>query len=165
MQQSIESMNQKKTKASSHPAFLLAQVGAHAASRFAERLAALRLTPADAGILRMLRAAAGVSQQELAARLGIHPSRLVAVLDELEDKGLVERRSNLDDRRQYSLYLTDKGTQALVEVGQLAHQHQDSLCAALSLAERDRLAELLQKIADEQGLTRGVHPGYRWMKP
>ena len=53
------------------PAFLLAQLGAHAAERFSERLGALQLTPADAGILRLLRMASGISQQQLSARLQI----------------------------------------------------------------------------------------------
>src|ERR1700761_8191482 len=88
------------------PAFLLTQLGSHAASQFAERLASLDLTPPDAGILRLLRAAAGLSQQELAARLQIHPSRLVAILDNLEKRGVVEGRANPDDRRLYSLHLT-----------------------------------------------------------
>ena len=87
------------------PAFLLAQLGAHAASQFAERLGVLDLTPPDAGILRLLRIAAGLSQQELAAKLKIHPSRLVAILDNLEKRGFVERRANPDDRRLYSLHL------------------------------------------------------------
>ena len=65
-------------------AFLLAQLGAHAASQFAERLRVLELAPSDAGILRLLRMAAGLSQQELASKLQIHPSRLVAILDNLE---------------------------------------------------------------------------------
>src|SRR5277367_6862175 len=91
------------------PAFLLAQLGAHAASQFAERLGVLELTPPDTGILRLLRVAAGLSQQELAAKLQIHPSRLVAILDNLEKRGLVERRANPDDRRLYSLYLTKDG--------------------------------------------------------
>jgi DNA-binding MarR family transcriptional regulator len=164
MQQLWKLMDNKK-RGFSQPAFLLAQVGAHAASKFTDRLAALELTPPDAGILRLLRAANGISQQELSGKLGIHPSRLVAVLDGLEEKGLVERRANEDDRRQYSLRLTERGAQALEQVGQVARQHQDALLAALSREERERLAELLTKIADEQGLTPGVHPGYRWMKP
>lgn len=151
-------------KGNGRPAFLLAQVGAHAASKFAERMGTLGLTPPDAGILRLLRLTAGLSQQELAAKLGIHPSRLVALLDELERKGLVERKSNPDDRRQYSLHLTEKGTKTLEEIGHVAQQHQEALCAALSLEERDKLAELLRKIADQQGLSPMVHPGYRWIK-
>jgi DNA-binding MarR family transcriptional regulator len=143
------------------PAFLLAQLGAHAASQFAERLAVLGLTPPDAGILRLLRIAAGLSQQELAAKLQIHPSRLVAILDNLEKRGLVERRANPDDRRLYSLYLTKDGGGVLGRIGKVAREHQDALLSALSREERDELATLLLKIADQQGLVRGVHPGYQ----
>src|ERR1700679_1183947 len=95
------------------PALLLAQLGAHAASQFAEKLGVLDLTPPDAGILRLLRIAAGLSQQELAAKLKIHPSRLVAILDNLEQRGFLERRVNPDDRRLYSLYLAKNGEEAL----------------------------------------------------
>ncbi len=142
-------------------AFLLSQLGAHAASQFAERLGVLELTPADAGILRLLRAEAGPSQQELAARLRIHPSRLVALLDNLAKRGLVERRSDPDDRRLYSLHLTQAGVGALEKIGGVARQHQEALLSSLSREERNTLATLLLKIADQQGLVRGVHPGYQ----
>lgn len=145
----------------SQPAFLLAQIGAHAASRFAERLTILELSPPDAGILRLLRMSAGISQQTLSARLQIHPSRLVAILDNLEKRNLIERKPNPDDRRLYSLHLTKDGIEALERIGKVAREHQDALLAALDGEERDRLTALLQKIADEQGLTPGVHPGYR----
>jgi DNA-binding MarR family transcriptional regulator len=143
------------------PAFLLAQLGAHAASQFAERLGVLELTPPDVGILRLLRVAAGLSQQELAAKLQIHPSRLVAILDNLEKRGLVERRANPDDRRLYSLHLTKDGGSLLEQIGKVAREHQDALLAALSREERNELTSLLLKIADQQGLVRGVHPGYQ----
>ena len=144
-----------------HPAFLLAQVGAHAASQFAERLSALQLSPPDAGILRLLRTTSGISQQELSARLGIHPSRLVAILDNLEQRGLVERRPNPDDRRLYSLHLTAVGGEMLNGIGKIGREHQDALLASLSLEERSLLGGLLQRIADQQGLTPGIHPGYQ----
>ena len=143
------------------PAFLLAQLGAHAAAQFAERLGVLELTPADAGILRLLRAEAGLSQQELAGRLQIHPSRLVAILDNLEKRGFVERRANPDDRRLYSLSLTQGGREALEKIGDVARKHQDALLSSISWEERNTLAALLLRIADQQGLVRGVHPGYR----
>jgi DNA-binding MarR family transcriptional regulator len=143
------------------PAFLLAQVGAHAAAQFAERLRVLDLTPPDAGILRLLRTAAGLSQQELAAKLQIHPSRLVAILDNLEKRGFVERRPNPDDRRLYSLHLTKGGGEILERLGKLAREHQDALLSALSREERNELATLLLRIADQQGLARGIHPGYQ----
>jgi DNA-binding MarR family transcriptional regulator len=143
------------------PAFLLAQLGAHAASQFAEKLKVLDLAPPDAGILRLLRVAAGLSQQELAAKLKIHPSRLVAVLDNLEQRGYVERRPNPDDRRLYSLHLTKAGDEVLQEVGRVAREHRDALLSALSGEERDALGSLLLRIADQQGLVRGIHPGYQ----
>jgi DNA-binding MarR family transcriptional regulator len=144
-------------------AFLLAQLGAHAASQFAERLGVLDLAPPDAGILRLLRVAAGLSQQELASKLQIHPSRLVAILDNLEKRGFVERRANPDDRRLYSLYLTKDGGEVLERIGKVAREHQDALLSVLNQEERDELAKLLLKIADQQGLVRGVHPGYQRM--
>jgi DNA-binding MarR family transcriptional regulator len=143
------------------PAFLLAQLGAHAAAQFAERLGVLELTPADAGILRLLRAEAGLSQQELAARLRIHPSRLVAILDNLEKRGFVERRVNPDDRRLYSLHLAQAGGAVFEKIGGVARMHQDALLAGISGEERSTLAALLLRIADQQGLVRGVHPGYQ----
>src|ERR1700733_8769488 len=134
------------------PAFLLAQLGAHAASQFAERLGVLELTPPDAGILRLLRVAAGLSQQELAARLQIHPSRLVAILDNLEKRGVVERRANPDDRRLYSLYLTKDGGDLLERIGKVAREHQDALLSALHREERNTATPLMRSVADPEGL-------------
>ena len=148
-------------RGSASPAFLLAQVGAHAASLFAERLRALELTPAHAGIIRILAATPGITQQALAATLGALPSRLVALVDELESKGLLERQSDAEDRRRYSLRLTGQGLAMLQSIGRIAREHQQKLLAALSEEERRQLAALLQRVAEDQGLAKGVHPGYR----
>jgi len=149
------------------PAFLLAQVGAHAAARFAERLRPVGLSPAHAGILRILDAAPAITQQELAKALGSPPSRLVALVDELESKSLVERRANETDRRRYALFLTAKGKSLLQEIGALVRDHQNALLEVLSHDERQQLAALLMRIAENQGLRKGVHPGYsaRGQKP
>jgi DNA-binding MarR family transcriptional regulator len=141
--------------------FLLAQVGAHAASQFAERLRTLKLAPRHAGILRILNANPGLTQQTLAATLGMMPSRLVDFVDEMEERGLVERRGDPNDRRRYALHLTEKGRSTLEGIGQIAREHSQALLAALSGDERQQLGNLLIRIADQQGLTRGVHPGYR----
>ena len=89
------------------------------------------------------------------------PSRLVGVLDELEGRGLVERRDSPTDRRSYALYLTEAGREALEQIGRVGREHQDALCAALDESERAQLAGFLTRIAAEQGLTPGVHPGFR----
>ncbi len=148
------------TQRPSSPAFLLAQVGSHAARKFAERLAPLRLLPPHAGILGVLSKSGGLSQQGLAEVLHMHPSGLVAIIDELEERGLVKRQDSLDDRRTYELHLTDKGQAALRDIGRVGQEHNESLCATLSQREREQLTGFLQRIANEQGLTPGVHPGF-----
>jgi DNA-binding MarR family transcriptional regulator len=165
MQYFLQAFMEISRKGGDQLGFLLAQLGAHAAAKFAERLAPLNLKPSDAGILRFLKIVSGTSQQELSAKLGIHPSRLVAVLDSLEERSLLERRPNSGDRRQYSLHLTEKGNAVLQEIGRVARDHQEDLLQALDKAERQHLAELLRRVAEQQGLTPGVHPGYQWMRP
>src|SRR4030095_9465072 len=86
-------------------AFLLSQVGAHSAEVFAKLIGPLQLTPAHSGILWMLGRSAGMSQRQLASTLKIHPSRLVALLDEPEDRRRVDRhapprRASQIDRRR-----------------------------------------------------------------
>jgi len=145
----------------SNVAFLLAQVGAHAADKFGERLEPLKLTPAHAGILRVIHHSEGISQQALAKHLGMFPSRVVFVLDELQRLGLVERRASAKDRRTYALHLTAGGKARLEAIGRIAREHQEALCAALNQGERETLGLLLSRIAEQQHLTAGVHPGYR----
>jgi DNA-binding MarR family transcriptional regulator len=142
-------------------AFLLAQLGAHAARRFAERVAEIGLTAPDAGLLRKIASDPGISQQALAEHLGVMPSRMVALVDELENKRIIERRRSAEDRRNYELHLTARGHQVLGELSRVATEHEESLCAALSKEERVQLRDLCRRIAEEQGLTPGVHPGYR----
>lgn len=153
----------KKREAPRHragPAFLLAQLGAHAAMKFAERMATLDLSPPHAGILHAIAASEGMSQTALAQLLGMMPSRLVDLLDELGQHGLVERRDIADDRRVYALHLTKRGANALEAIKRVGGEHQNALLAALSAAERDQLASLLTRVAEQQGLTPGVHPGF-----
>lgn len=141
-------------------AFLLAQVGAHAAQRFAERIGELDLTPAQVGLLRLVATRPGQSQQAIAAQLGTQPTRLVALVDGLEKRGVLERHRNPEDRRLYALQLTDDGRELMSRIAIEAVAHERTLTAALSNDERGVLRELLTKIADEQGLQPGVHPGY-----
>ncbi|MEQ3553705.1 MarR family winged helix-turn-helix transcriptional regulator [Pseudonocardia nematodicida] len=142
-------------------AFLLAQIGAHAASRFAERISELDLTPPQTGLLRAVAAEPGRSQQSLARHLGTPASRLVALVDGLAGRGLVERRRNPDDRRLHALHVTPAGKEMLDRIGGVAGEHEQDLLGALDPDERATLRELLSRVADDQGLTPGVHPGYR----
>src|SRR3954467_2649326 len=79
--------------------FLLAQLGTHAHRRFAERLAGLDLHPRHFGMLSHLAASEGGSQQALSVALGLHRSAVVSLVDDLEQRGLAERRRDPVDRR------------------------------------------------------------------
>jgi len=140
---------------------MLAQLGAHAAFRFGERIAALGISPPHAGILRLIAATPSCNQQALAKRLGVVPSRMVMLIDELAEKGFVQRKRSLRDRRHSELALTKAGVQLLEKLGKIAAEHEADLCASLTAAERDTLAALCRKIVHQQGLTPGVHPGYK----
>ncbi len=142
-------------------AFLLAQLGEHAAQAFAHRVAELDLTPAQAGLLRAVSLTPGQHQQELARQLGMSPSRFVAFVDALESRGLVERRRNPKDRRFQALYLAPDGEKLMRALGTAALAHEEALCEGLDGAERQTLATLLRRVAQAQQLTAGVHPGYR----
>jgi DNA-binding MarR family transcriptional regulator len=154
---------EKRGPRAEHPrstAFLLAQVGARAAGLFALRLRELDLIPAHAGALRAIAANVGISQQALASLLGMVPSRLVGLLDELEQRGLVERRDSASDRRVYAIHLTDKGAKAMADIRRVAGAHDDEVCAPLTEKQRETLHSLLTQVADAQKLTPGVHPGF-----
>ena len=101
------------------------------------------------------------NQRALAKRLGVLPSRMVILIDELAEKGLVERKRNAKDRRHSELVLTKRGDSMLEKLSRLAAEHEADLCAGLTAAERDTLAALGRKIVHQQGLTPDVHPGYR----
>ncbi|MEV6100889.1 MarR family winged helix-turn-helix transcriptional regulator [Nocardia sp. NPDC059246] len=141
--------------------FLLAQIGAYAANRFAERTATLDLTPAQAGLLRMLIVQPGRNQRELADELGMPPSRFVQFADKLEERGIIERKRNPDDRRQHALFLTAKGRTTLVELGAVAREAEEHMCRSLTPEEQAQLSGLLVRLAADHGLTPGVHPGYK----
>src|SRR5262245_52548683 len=136
MMQKSRSQNGWERKWGGSTAFLLAQLGAHAATQFGERLKSLQLTRPHAGILRLIALTPGLSQQELARRLAILPSQLVALLDELEERGFIERRQDATDRRTYALHLTMSGRHVTEQIGRIAREHDDAVCAALRSEER-----------------------------
>ena len=145
-------------------AFLLSQVGTHAAYVFEERLVALDLKPHLAGLLRMLAANPGLSQRELSEMFGVFPSRLVLLLDELEKRQLIERRDDPTDRRGYRVHLTSAGRGALASIERLTRELEDDLCTSLSETERRTLTRLLKQIVSQQNITPAVHPAYRKLR-
>ena len=138
--------------------FLIAQVGSHSQSSFGKQVDAFGLRLAHVGVLKAIFQAGGVTQRQLGDTLGMFPSNLVRLIDELEEKNLVRRENSTKDRRSYTLQLTEKGHRVVLELITLTRAHQDRICTSLAPAERQELTRLLQKIATEQGLRPGVHP-------
>ncbi|MFC4337952.1 MarR family winged helix-turn-helix transcriptional regulator [Salininema proteolyticum] len=142
---------------------MLAQVGGHAAMKFARRLEPLGLTPPDVGLLRLIAREPGRSQRSLATALDVVPSRVVSLIDGLAERDLVERRVNPSDRRNTALHLTEKAEDALAKMRTIGGEHEDDLLDALDDGERAQLNGLLDKIVRQQGLQPGVHPGFQFM--
>jgi DNA-binding MarR family transcriptional regulator len=139
---------------------LLSQLGTHAALAFGRKIAGFGISPPHLGMLRWIHANGGKNQRELASHLGVVPSRLVVLLDELATKGLVVRERSLQDRRSQRLQLTPKGTQLLEKVERIATAHDADLGSSLTAPERETLIELCAKLAAHRGLTPHGHPGY-----
>lgn len=153
--------NTSPVRPPSGAALLLSRVGAHVSARFADRLAALDLTPPQVGVLRIVGQHPGLSQQALAERLGAAPSRVVKLVDELEDRRLVVRRRSTTDRRQQELHLADGADERVAAVRAVVREHDADITAALTGDELEELLLLLSKVAAAQGLSDEGHPGYK----
>src|ERR1700728_1407249 len=116
---------------------LLSQLGTHAALSFGRKIAGLGISPPHLGMLRWIHANEGKNQRELALHLGVVPSRLVVLLDELESKGLVARERSVQDRRSQQLQLTQKGSRLLEKVERIATEHDADLGSSLTVPERE----------------------------
>ena len=138
--------------------YLVSRMGLFAARRFGERLASLGLTTRMWGLLNVLDAEEAVTQQQLGRAVGMDPSSMVAVVDELEGKGMVERRRHPTDRRAHALYLTEAGRHTLTRGRALAREAQEELLAPLSPDERRQLHDLLLRMATAAGQVEGQPP-------
>jgi DNA-binding MarR family transcriptional regulator len=138
--------------------FLLSKLGFSSAARFAATLQPLGIGPQHFAALRYVEHLEGRSQQTLAEALEVPASRVVAMIDELEARGLVERRRNPSDRRAHALHLTAEGRQMLDRAMAAASTYEAQLCSCLSDAERAELLDLLRRVAAIHGMPLGVHP-------
>ncbi|MFH9348140.1 MarR family winged helix-turn-helix transcriptional regulator [Kitasatospora sp. NPDC017646] len=124
--------------------FNLGTLGALAAERFAERIEALGVKPKHAGLLAALDAGPAASQQDLAKRLDVAPSLVVALADQLQELGALERIRDPRDRRRQVLSLTPGGRALLERCAQAARSLDDELAADLSDAQRSALEQGLR---------------------
>ena len=111
----------------------------------AAALETIGLTPARFAILNFLRARDRAIQQEIGASMGIDPSTMVALIDQLESAGLAKRRPHPNDRRAREVLLTPKGRRTLERGRSLAREVEDDVLRGLGPAERGQLLRLLRQ--------------------
>ena len=117
-------------------------------TRIAAALESVGLTPALFGLLNVLGAREGAMQQELGSAMGVDPSTMVSLIDELEAARLAKRAPHPTDRRARTVALTPKGRRVLERTRRMAMQVEDEVLHGLTAAERRELLTLLRRALD-----------------
>jgi DNA-binding MarR family transcriptional regulator len=130
------------------PSWLLTQTAMHAGRLVADGLAAVDARGYHYRVLATLDEFGPASQATLGRRSGIHLSDLVAAINELADRELVERAPDLADRRRNIITITAAGRRQLRRLDKQLTRIQDELLAPLAPEERDQLIRLLGRILD-----------------
>ena len=142
-------------------AFMLSSLGYAVSRRFHQVLGPLELEPGEFALLRAVAASEGEPQNALAERLHISPSWMVAIVDDLEKRGLLERKPHARDRRVRNLHLTPAGRKLLRQAERKAQQFDLQVTEALSETELRQLLDLLQRVAAGLDLQPGAHAALR----
>jgi DNA-binding MarR family transcriptional regulator len=115
---------------------------------FASAMAEVQITPGQFGVLVLIEANPGSSQSALARAIGIERSTMVAVIDTLEGRSLVERRASKVDRRSNALVLSAAGTAMMNTLRPMVQDHEDRIAGNLKSTERRQLIDLLRRLPD-----------------
>jgi DNA-binding MarR family transcriptional regulator len=136
------------TRLTEKPSWLLSQTSAHAHRLVTERLATAGARGYHYRLLAALQEFGPASQARLGRRTGIDRSDVVAALNELTGRGLVERTSDPADRRRNVITITPAGAEYFQRLDGLLASVQDELLAPLSRHERELLTHLLTRVLE-----------------
>ena len=125
---------------------LIVQLARGARRRIEEAVAPTGLRPNEVLVLVHLRERGPSAQQTLVELMCVDPTNIVAVLNSLEDAGLIERRRDRSDRRRAIVALAAPGEQLLAQVDRAFRQVDDEILAGLTLTERQTLTGLLSDL-------------------
>ncbi len=131
------------------PGFLLRRAHQISAAVFEHECRELALTPAQFGVLTVLKTHPGLGQSSLARALGFDKVTVLRVLRGLETRGLLSRWPAPDNRRNIAVGLTPEGERVLNHAQKPAEQAYRRLLAPLDRAERVQLVKLLQRLTGE----------------
>jgi DNA-binding MarR family transcriptional regulator len=127
--------------------FLLAKLGFAIKARAIEEFEAAGFSMYQYSILAMLSEEARASQATIADALSLDRGQLVGILDGLEERGLVERRRDPDDRRRHMVTLTADGKRELVRLRAIAKRLEDTFLQPLDEPARAALHDSLLRVA------------------
>ena len=130
------------------PSWLLTQTAGHAHRLVGDAFSSVAARGYHYRLLAALADYGPASQAALGRRSGIHLSDMVATVNELAERQLVERTPDLADRRRNIISLTAAGRRQLRRLEKRLAETQDELLAPLSPEERQRLTELLSRVLD-----------------
>lgn len=117
-----------------------------AVALFMHETSGIGVTPVQFAVLQALEAQPGVDQKTLAQIVSFDTSTIGAVIDRLEDKGMLIRSLSLGDRRVRLLNLTPTGRLLLQQALPAVQRTQARILAPLTAQEQERFAELLSKL-------------------
>jgi len=138
---------------------LIAQLARGTRRRVEQAVAPTGLRPRELLALQHLRERGPSAQQTLAELIGVDATNLVAVLNSLEDSGLIERRRDRADRRRAIIALSASGERVLADLDLAMRQLDDEIFAVLTPAERDTFNALLAKAISHIGAECSSPPG------
>jgi len=127
--------------------FLLGRLGMTVKKQAVEELEAAGYSPYDYGVLTLVAEGECRTQGTIADALGLDRGQLVGLLDGLEERGLIERKRDPDDRRRHSVLLTADGKRQLSRIRSIVKRIEDEFFAPLDAGEREQLHELLVTVA------------------
>jgi DNA-binding MarR family transcriptional regulator len=127
--------------------FLLARLGLGFKAKVIAKLEEAGYETYDYGVLAMLAEGARLTQANIADALTLDPSRLVALLDSLEDRRLITRQRDPHDRRRHVVSITTKGERELAQLRDIVTEFEDEFLAPLDAEARRTLHELLLQLA------------------
>jgi MarR family transcriptional regulator, lower aerobic nicotinate degradation pathway regulator len=130
------------------PGFLLRRAHQISAAVFEDECRSVGLTPAQFGVLTVLRANPGVDQSSLARALGFDKVTVLRVLRGLESRGLVARAPAQDNRRNLAIALSADGEKLLKQASKPAERAYQRLMAPLSNEQQVQLVALLQQLTE-----------------
>jgi MarR family transcriptional regulator, lower aerobic nicotinate degradation pathway regulator len=128
--------------------FLLKRLGSAAKERATEAFEETGLTPYHYAVLLSLSEDSHETQGAIADSLGYDRGQLVGMLDELEERGLVERRRDPADRRRQLVSMTAEGKRELARLRALSRRLEAELLGPLDEGQRQQLHELLLSLAE-----------------